>query len=165
MALLFSCFKLSLLLSAPGCMLLTYSDLEDEMSYLYPYEEEPFEEEDQVNYCRDLYYDAMALYCWPRFHAAIMSIAESNRCLWEKIGSMYGELALCTGLLAEGMGCPLSSPILDVFFVRIHAEYFANCTLPTDATDHQLPKGMGIALAALPVCLMPLCIVLTLRKV
>ncbi|XP_053118123.1 receptor activity-modifying protein 1-like isoform X2 [Hemicordylus capensis] len=147
-----------------GSTLLTYDDFEDEISYWYPDEDELFEEENQTGDCGDTYYDRIALYCWPKFHAAITSIAESNQCLWETIGSIYGELALCTGLVAEGMGCPLSSPTLDTFFIRIHAEYFANCTLPTDTSDHRPPTGTVIALAALPVCLVPLSVALTLCK-
>ncbi|KAH0627000.1 hypothetical protein JD844_002351 [Phrynosoma platyrhinos] len=146
------------------CTDLTYSDLEDEISYLYLDEEEPFEEEDQVNDCGDAYYDWIALYCWPKFHAAIVATDESSRCLWETVGSIYGELALCTGLLAEGMGCPMSSPTLDTFFVRIHAEYFASCSLPPNTTAPQPPLGTVIILTSLTVCLVPISVVLVLRK-
>uniref|UniRef100_A0A670K8L8 Receptor activity modifying protein 2 n=1 Tax=Podarcis muralis TaxID=64176 RepID=A0A670K8L8_PODMU len=84
--------------------------------------------------------------------------------LKESWGFMYSELVLCTGLLAEGMGCPVASPTLDAFFMRIHAEYFANCSLPRDPTEHQPPTGVVIILTSLPVCLVPLSIALVLRK-
>ncbi|XP_061445280.1 receptor activity-modifying protein 1-like isoform X2 [Rhineura floridana] len=149
-------YSILLLLFHKGCTALTYGDFEDE---------KPFEDEEgQASDCGDTYYDWIALFCWPEFHAAIMATAESNQCLWETIGSMYSELVLCTGLLAEGMGCPVSSPTLDTFFVRIHAEYFANCSLPIDTTDHQPPIGMVVFLTSLPVCLVPLSVALTLRK-
>ncbi|XP_054849662.1 receptor activity-modifying protein 1-like [Eublepharis macularius] len=147
-----------------GCAELTYGDPEDETSYLYPDEEELFEEENQASDCGNGYYDQIALFCWPKFHATIMATAEDRRCLWETIGSMYSELTICAGLLAKSMGCPLSSPTLDAFFVSIHTEYFASCTLNVDATDHQLPTGAIIVLAALPVCLVPLSVALTLHR-
>ncbi|XP_034990982.2 uncharacterized protein LOC118094566 [Zootoca vivipara] len=148
-----------------GYTALTYDDFEDEISYLYPDEEGPFEEEDgQASDCGDTYYDWVALLCWPKFHASIMAAAESSRCLWETTGSMYSELVLCTGLLAEGMGCPVASPTLDVFFMRIHAEYFANCSLPSDTAEHHPPTGVVVILTSLPVCLVPLSIALVLRK-
>ncbi|XP_062983131.1 receptor activity-modifying protein 1-like [Elgaria multicarinata webbii] len=147
-----------------GCTVQAYGDLEDEISYLYPDEEELSEEEDQASHCTDTYYDRIAVHCWPKFHAAIMATAENKRCLWKTIGSMYGELAVCTGLLTESMGCPVSSPTLDAFFVRIHAEYFANCSLPTNTTDLQPSTGVVIVLASLPVCLVPLSVALAVCK-
>ncbi|XP_078233873.1 uncharacterized protein LOC144583603 [Pogona vitticeps] len=149
-----------------GCIVWTYSNFEDDISYLYPDEEELFEEEDQGSHCGDAYYDRIALYCWPKFHAALMAIDDSSRCLWEMIGSVYGELALCTGLVAAGMGCPMSSSTLDAFFMRIHAEYFTNCSLPsTSAPDHQPHTGTVAILIFLSVCLVPISVVLILRKV
>nr|XP_020651715.1 uncharacterized protein LOC110080280 [Pogona vitticeps] len=149
-----------------GCIVRTYSNFEDDISYLYPDEEELFEEEDQGSHCGDAYYDRIALYCWPKFHAALMAIDDSSRCLWEMIGSVYGELALCTGLVAAGMGCPMSSSTLDAFFMRIHAEYFTNCSLPsTSAPDHQPHTGTVAILIFLSVCLVPISVVLILRKV
>ncbi|XP_044303319.1 receptor activity-modifying protein 1-like, partial [Varanus komodoensis] len=130
-------------------------------SHLLP---ELSEEKDHANNCRETYHDQIALSCWPEFHVAIMATADSKRCLWETIGSMYGELALCIGLLAEGMGCPVSSPILDAFFMRIHAEYFANCSLPIHTTDLQPSTGTVIILTSLSVCLVPLFVALTLWK-
>lgn len=77
---------------------------------------------------------------------------------------MYSELSICAGLLAESMGCPLPSSTLDAFFLSIHRAYFGSCALPIRARDHQLPTGAIIALAALPVCLVPLSVALTLRR-
>ncbi|XP_015282076.1 PREDICTED: receptor activity-modifying protein 1-like [Gekko japonicus] len=151
-------------LKGGGCTEPTYSHPEDETSYLYSDEEELYEEESRANDCENGYYDQIALLCWPEFHATITATAEDSRCLWETIGSMYSELAICAGLLAQSMGCPLSSPTLDAFFVSIHTEYFASCTLPIDAPDHQLTTGTIIALSALPVCLVPLSVALTLRR-
>ncbi|KAL8175769.1 UNVERIFIED_CONTAM: hypothetical protein K2H54_007368 [Gekko kuhli] len=147
-----------------GCAEQTRSDPEDETSYLYSDEEELYEEANRANDCENAYYDQIALLCWPKFHATIMATAEDSRCLWETIGSTYSELTICAGLLAQSMGCPLPSPTLDAFFVSIHTEYFASCTLPIDAPDHQLPTGTIIALSALPVCLVPLSVALTLRR-
>ncbi|XP_060111789.1 receptor activity-modifying protein 1-like isoform X2 [Heteronotia binoei] len=134
---------------------MTYSDAEDESLY---------EEENQANDCGNGYYDQIALVCWPKFHATIMATAEDSRCLWETIGSTYSELTICAGLLAESMGCPWSGSNRDAFFMSIHTEYFASCMLPLDATDHQLPTGTIVALAALPACLVPLSVTLTLRR-
>uniref|UniRef100_A0A803TXG6 Receptor activity modifying protein 1 n=1 Tax=Anolis carolinensis TaxID=28377 RepID=A0A803TXG6_ANOCA len=78
---------------------------------------------------------------------------------------IYGELALCTGLLAEGMGCPISSPTLDAFFVKIHNEYFANCSLPTSTFVTQPSIGTVTILTFLTVCLVPISVVLLLRKI
>ncbi|XP_062813359.1 receptor activity-modifying protein 1 isoform X2 [Anolis carolinensis] len=149
------CSKLSFLFSS-GCTEVTYSDLEDEKL---------FEEEDLAIDCRDTYYDSIALHCWPKFHFVFVATDESNQCLWETIGSIYGELALCTGLLAEGMGCPISSPTLDAFFVKIHNEYFANCSLPTSTFVTQPSIGTVTILTFLTVCLVPISVVLLLRKI
>ncbi|XP_053217929.1 receptor activity-modifying protein 1-like [Podarcis raffonei] len=158
-------YSILLLIFCRGCTALAYDDFEDEISYLYPDEEGPFEEEDdQASDCGDTYYDWVALFCWPKFHASVMAAAESSRCIWETTGSMYSELVLCTGLLAEGMGCPVASPTLDAFFMRIHAEYFANCSLPRDPTEHRPPTRVVVILTSLPVCLVPLSIALVLRK-
>uniref|UniRef100_A0A8D2LSU4 Uncharacterized protein n=1 Tax=Varanus komodoensis TaxID=61221 RepID=A0A8D2LSU4_VARKO len=91
-------------------------------------------------------------------------LVTSLLCFHFSLYSMYGELALCIGLLAEGMGCPVSSPILDAFFMRIHAEYFANCSLPIHTTDLQPSTGTVIILTSLSVCLVPLFVALTLWK-
>ncbi|XP_007440501.1 receptor activity-modifying protein 1-like, partial [Python bivittatus] len=147
------------------CMGQIYSDLDDEVSYLYLDEEEFFEEEDQVVACDEIYNDQIALYCWPRFHATITTTAEGTRCLWKMIGSIYSELVICTGLLAEIMDCPVSSPTLDAFFVRIHAEYFAKCSLLTRTLVLQAPAGTVTVLVSLLVCLVPLSVALTLCKV
>ncbi|KAJ7313408.1 hypothetical protein JRQ81_004747 [Phrynocephalus forsythii] len=159
------CTKPSLFFSL-GCIVWSYGYFEDDISYLYPDEEELFEEEDQGSHCGDVYYDRISLYCWPKFHAALMAVDDSSRCLWEMTGSVYGELALCTGLVAAGMGCPMSSPTLNAFFVRIHTEYFTNCSLPsTSAPDHQPGRGTVVMLIFLPVCLVPISVVFILRKV
>ncbi|XP_063158122.1 receptor activity-modifying protein 1-like, partial [Candoia aspera] len=150
---------------SPGCTGQMHSDLDDGVSYLYLDEEESFEEEDQAIACDEIYYDQIALYCWPRFHATITTTAESTRCLWKTIGSIYGELVICTGLLAEIMDCPVSSPTLDAFFGRIHTEYFANCSSPTRTLVLQAPVGTVITLASLLVCLVPLSVALMLCKV
>uniref|UniRef100_A0A8C3F1E3 Receptor activity modifying protein 1 n=1 Tax=Chrysemys picta bellii TaxID=8478 RepID=A0A8C3F1E3_CHRPI len=74
------------------------------------------------------------------------------------------DLSNCTVLMAEALSCPWPSPALDSFFLQIHMEYFTNCTVPASSQPSQPPLGPVLAMAAVPACLTPLLVALTLRK-
>ncbi|XP_077172062.1 receptor activity-modifying protein 1-like isoform X2 [Paroedura picta] len=166
-ALLLCALLLLLLLGlGPGGGSTWLTDGDPEASDAYSDEEELYAEEEEslpVD-CGSGYQDRLAVLCWPTFHATLTATAKESRCLWETIGRAYSELTVCAGLLAESLGCPTAGPALDAFFVSIHTEYFASCLLPLEATEHHLPTGTVVLLAALPVCLVPVSVALTLHR-
>nr|XP_032628650.1 receptor activity-modifying protein 1-like isoform X2 [Chelonoidis abingdonii]XP_032628651.1 receptor activity-modifying protein 1-like isoform X2 [Chelonoidis abingdonii] len=131
---------------------------------LHPSRPGPFIEEGRSAHCRDTYLEWISLYCWTTFHATIMATPEWSRCQWEQISRTYSDLSNCTVLMAEALSCPWPSPALDSFFLQIHMEYFTNCTMPANSQPSQPPLGPILAMAAMPACLTPLLVALTLRK-
>ncbi|XP_014814588.1 PREDICTED: uncharacterized protein LOC106898043 isoform X3 [Calidris pugnax] len=114
--------------------------------------------------CQDTYQDWISLYCWAPFHATLMATPEGSRCRWDQIGSTYSELSSCTQLLAQLLSCPWPGPVLDAFFLQVHAEYFTNCTVAKPPELDGLPPGMAVAVAVGLGCLVPLMGALTLSR-
>ncbi|XP_072434536.1 receptor activity-modifying protein 1 [Chiloscyllium punctatum] len=75
------------------------------------------------------YSDIIQDICLETFRFQMTDIGQKLWCDWEATLSYYWDLTNCTFLIANKMDCFWPNQVVDQFFVTVHKEYFANCSV------------------------------------
>ncbi|KAM8749151.1 receptor activity-modifying protein 1 isoform X1 [Acanthopagrus latus] len=79
--------------------------------------------------CGPHYELAIEEFCLAKFRLDMQELDQRHWCSWEDTVELYGELTNCTFLVAEKMKCYWPNRLVDEFFIRVHRQYFHDCSL------------------------------------
>ncbi|KAM8855490.1 receptor activity-modifying protein 1 isoform 1-T2 [Spinachia spinachia] len=79
--------------------------------------------------CGSHYEFAIEEFCLAKFRLDMHELDERHWCSWEDTFELYGKLTNCTYHVAEKMNCYWPNRLVDEFFIRIHRNYFQDCSL------------------------------------
>ncbi|XP_069790452.1 receptor activity-modifying protein 1 [Narcine bancroftii] len=79
--------------------------------------------------CNEVYYSYLIQHiCLDTYRFQMIDIGQKLWCDWEETLSSYRDLTNCTFLIANKMDCFWPNQVVDLFFITVHSEYFANCS-------------------------------------
>lgn len=67
--------------------------------------------------------------CLTKFKLDMQGLDQRHWCSWEDTVELYGELTNCTYLVAERLDCYWPNRLVDEFFIRVHKQYFHDCSM------------------------------------
>ncbi|XP_065818513.1 receptor activity-modifying protein 1 isoform X1 [Labrus bergylta] len=79
--------------------------------------------------CGPHYEYAIEEFCLAKFKLDMQELDQRQWCSWEDTVELYGELTNCTFLVAEKMACYWPNRLVDEFFIRVHKQYFHDCSM------------------------------------
>ncbi|XP_078119396.1 receptor activity-modifying protein 1 isoform X1 [Sander vitreus] len=79
--------------------------------------------------CEPDYELAIEEVCLDTFRLDMQKLDQTHWCSWEDTVELYGELTNCTFLWALRMNCFWPNRLVDEFFIRVHKQYFHDCSL------------------------------------
>ncbi|KAM6979080.1 receptor activity-modifying protein 1 isoform 2-T2 [Tautogolabrus adspersus] len=79
--------------------------------------------------CGPHYEYAIEEFCLAKFKLDMQELDQIHWCSWEDTVELYGELTNCTFLVADKMGCYWPNRLVDEFFIRVHKQYFHDCSM------------------------------------
>ncbi|XP_031147548.1 receptor activity-modifying protein 1 isoform X2 [Sander lucioperca] len=79
--------------------------------------------------CEPDYELAIEEVCLDTFRLDMQKLDQRHWCSWEDTVELYGELTNCTFLWALRMNCFWPNRLVDEFFIRVHKQYFHDCSL------------------------------------
>uniref|UniRef100_UPI00398EED7B receptor activity-modifying protein 1 n=1 Tax=Pristiophorus japonicus TaxID=55135 RepID=UPI00398EED7B len=94
--------------------------------------------------CNEAYYSYLIDHiCLEAYRFQMTDVGRQFWCDWEATVSSYGDLTNCTVLIARKMDCFWPDQVVDKFFITIHKEYFANCSISGRALGDPRNNIMG----------------------
>ncbi|XP_032368874.1 receptor activity-modifying protein 1 isoform X1 [Etheostoma spectabile] len=79
--------------------------------------------------CEPDYEFTIEEFCLANFSRDMKKLDQRHWCSWEDTVELYGELTNCTFLVALQMNCFWPNRLVDEFFIRVHKQYFHDCSL------------------------------------
>ncbi|XP_034741561.1 receptor activity-modifying protein 1 isoform X2 [Etheostoma cragini] len=79
--------------------------------------------------CEPDYEFTIEEFCLANFTRDMKKLDQRHWCSWEDTVELYGKLSNCTLLVAHQMNCFWPNRLVDEFFIRVHKQYFHDCSL------------------------------------
>uniref|UniRef100_UPI0037E736B8 receptor activity-modifying protein 2 n=1 Tax=Semicossyphus pulcher TaxID=241346 RepID=UPI0037E736B8 len=99
--------------------------------------------------------------CVSNFDEAMISLNNTDWCIWGNVRGLYSNLSLCTEEISDCVLVPWPNPLVEQTFVNIHSKFFKDC--PTEELSDP-PPVIVFTLVIVPICLIPVMVSLVVLK-